>query len=132
MLAAQRRASMPWQEQTAMSLREEFVTFASADGANLRALCRRFGVSPTTRYAGLARYRAEGGAGLGERSSRPHAQPHRTEAAVEARVVALRDANPAWGGRKLRHVLLSELGAAPAASTITEILRRHERLDEAE
>jgi transposase InsO family protein len=44
----------------------------------------------------------------------------------------LRDEHPAWGGRKLRAVLLRRNGSAPSASTITEILRRHGRLDAAE
>ncbi|PXW49895.1 hypothetical protein DFO55_12286, partial [Grimontella sp. AG753] len=31
---------MPWDARDTMSLRSEFVLFASQDGANLRALCR--------------------------------------------------------------------------------------------
>ena len=49
---------------------------------------------------------------------------------METAVLALRDEHPAWGGRKLRRRLV-DLGHAgvPSASTITEILRRHGRLD---
>jgi transposase InsO family protein len=45
-------------------------------------------------------------------------------------VVAVRDAHPAWGGRKIRRRLgdLGERGM-PSASTITRILDRHDRLD---
>ncbi len=44
-------------------------------------------------------------------------------------MLALRDAHPAWGGRKLHTVLARTLGdAAPAPSTVTGILRRHGRL----
>jgi transposase InsO family protein len=65
-----------------------------------------------------------------DRSRRPHASPSRTAAAVETAVLSLRDAHPAWGGRKLRRRLI-DLGhdLVPSASTITEILRRHDRLD---
>lgn len=114
-----------------MDLREEFVRLAMAEGADVRALCRRYGVSPTTGYKWLARYRAAGRTGLEERSRRPTRSPGHTPAAVEARVLALRDRHPAWGGRKLRRRLLAlGEGDVPSASTITAILRRHGRLAE--
>jgi transposase InsO family protein len=111
-----------------MSLRKEFVELALREGVNRRALMRRFEISPTTGYKLLARYRAEGEAGLAERSRRPHHSPRRTPAALEERVVALRDAQSAWGGRTLQ-TRLQTLGYAgvPAPSTITAILRRHGR-----
>jgi transposase InsO family protein len=96
-------------------------------------LCRRFGISRKTGYKWLGRSASEGPAGLGERSRRPGRSPARTEATLEARVVELRSAHPAWGGRKLHRRLL-DLGheQVPAASTITAILRRHGRLEAAE
>jgi transposase InsO family protein len=130
---------MPWQEQSQMSLRHEFVTLANVDGANRRALCRRYAISPTTGYKWLARYRAEGVVGLVDRSRRPRTSPSQTAPAIEARVVALRDAHPAWGARKLGTVLARqdrpEAGlpaAIPAPSTITRILHRHDRIDPVE
>src|SRR5690349_10136229 len=48
------------------------------------------GVSRATAYKWLARYRLEGTAGLSDRSSRPHHSPGRTDALVEAQIVALR------------------------------------------
>jgi len=131
---------MPWQERSTMSLKQEFVTLASQDGANLSALCLRFRISRPTGYAWLRRYRDGGVAGLAERPRAPASSPGQTSGTVEDAVVALRDAHPAWGGRKLR-ARLAALGAAgdpagvvdpPAASTITAILRRRERLDPAE
>jgi transposase-like protein len=35
---------MVWKARSAMSLKEEFVLFAGQEGANLSALCRRFGI----------------------------------------------------------------------------------------
>lgn len=123
---------MPWQQVSAMSSRREFVELASAEGANRRALCERFGISRPTGYKWLARYRAVGLAGLVEQSRRPHACPTRTAPAVEAAVLALRAEHPTWGGRKLA-ARLRALGAAtvPHPNTITAILRRHGRLDPA-
>jgi transposase-like protein len=48
------------------------------------------GVSRATAYKWLARYRAEGSAGLLDRSSRPRSCPSRTDPATEAAILALR------------------------------------------
>ena len=41
---------MPWEEVSVMSQRKEFVRLARSEEANLRELCHRFGISPTTGY----------------------------------------------------------------------------------
>ena len=122
---------MAWKDVSVMSQREEFVVLASADGANVSELCRRFGVSRKTGYKWLSRYTADSTAGLADQSRRPLDPAGRTSAEIEQRVLALRREHPAWGGRKLRRRLqdLQEIGV-PAASTITAILRRHGQLDE--
>lgn len=123
---------MPWEEVSVMSSRQEFVQLAGQSGANLAQLCRRFGISRKTGHKLLKRYRAEGLIGLQDRSRRPHRSPTRTAAAVEQRVVQLRQ-RMHWGGRKLRRRLL-DLGfsAVPAASTISDIVRRHGLLESSE
>lgn len=121
---------MPWQEQTVMSQRLEFVELASQPGANVRELCRRFQISPPTAYKWLQRYACEGVPGLRDRPRRPHHTPRQTPAAIEAQVLAARDQHPTWGGRKLRAWLHQHDDAAPvpSASTITAILQRHGRI----
>ena len=123
---------MPWKEVSVMSSRREFVHLADQPGANIAQLCQRFGISRNTGYKLLKRYRAEGQAGLQDRSRRPHRSPTRTAAALEKRVVQLRQ-QMHWGGRKLRR-RLQDMGFndVPAASTITDILRRHDLLDVSE
>jgi transposase InsO family protein len=124
---------MPFRGMSAMERKREFVVFAAAEGANVRELCRRFGISPTTGYKWLGRYQAEGAAGLIEQSRRPKTSRLRTPAAVEAKVIEVRDrSNNVWGGRKIKRAL-KDRGEAdvPAASTIARILRRHDRLTEA-
>ena len=54
-----------------MSQRAEFVVLATAAGANVSELCRRFGVSRKTGDKWLSRYAAEGTAGLVDQSRRP-------------------------------------------------------------
>ena len=117
---------MPWREVTPMSERSEFVTFAGREELTMSALCRRFGVSRKTGYKWLQRVRAWGLDGLVDQSRRPHRSPARTRPEIEAVVCELRSQHPAWGGRKLHHVLRREgRGRPPAPSTITGILRRH-------
>ena len=118
-------AQMPWQECSRMSERQEFVAFARQEGANIAALCRQFGISRKTAYKWLGRA-AAGETTFADRSRRPHHSPGITPPEVEAAVLALRQENPAWGGRKLHHALARQgMVQPPAPSTITAILRRH-------
>ncbi len=124
---------MPWEEVSVMSQRKEFVKLAQAEGANVRELCRRFGISPTTGYKWLSRFDGGGEAGLADLPRRPCCSPRRTRAEVEELVLKVRDAHPAWGGRKLRAWLLARKHELlPSPSTITAILRRHGRIDPTE
>lgn len=124
---------MPWRISSAVSQRHEFALLASQPGANIAQLCRRFGVSRPAGYKWLNRYKAEGQTGLIDRSRRPHHSPNRTAPDVENAITDLRQKHPAWGGRKLKQRLF-DLGhkTLPAASTISNILARHQLLDSQE
>ena len=117
---------MPFHEGSRMDARLEFVMLAAAEGANVRSLCRRFGISPTTGYKWLERWRLDAMAGLQELSRRPQGSPSRSAAVTEQAVLSLRAEHPAWGGRKIAR-RMKDLGheAVPAASTVTAILKRH-------
>ena len=91
---------MPFHEVCRMDARLEFVMLASVEGANVRNLCRRFGVSPTTGYKWLERWRLEGMAGLQERSRRPQTSPSRSATATEQAVLSVRAEHPAWGAAR--------------------------------
>jgi transposase InsO family protein len=119
---------MPWPEVSRMDSRVEFLSLAAVEGANVSALCVRYGISRKTGYKWLGRI-ASGG-GCEDRSRRPLSSPDRTGEAIAAAVIALRGDHPTWGGRKLRRRLV-DLGheVVPAASTISGILRRHGLID---
>jgi transposase InsO family protein len=122
---------MPWREQSIMDQREEFVSLALA-GANIRELCRRFGISRSNGHKWLKRYSTEGRTGLADRSRRPLRSPSRTPQPIETEVLRIRESsNNAWGGRKIR-IVMQRSGhiELPSPSTITEILRRHGKLAE--
>jgi transposase InsO family protein len=110
-----------------MEERREFVRQALSEDVNRRELCREFEISAQTGYKWLRRWRS-GDEALAERSRRPHESPSRSSQALEAQVLAARDAHPAWGARKLRRWLEDRGVAVPAASTVHEILRRHGRI----
>ena len=124
---------MPWRALSVRDQRREFVGLAMSGTVGIAELCRRFGISREAGYRWLRRYRAEGEAGLTERSRRPHGSPRRTGREMEGEVLAVRVEHPGWGGRKIVR-RLGDLGqdGVPAPSTVTEILRRHGRLDAAE
>jgi transposase InsO family protein len=117
---------MPWREVSVMEQRLEFVRLARQEGANRRELCRRFGIHPATCYKWLSR--GTSAEELTDRSRRPHESPLRTAAALEQRIVAVRDAHPAWGARKIARCLEREGVVSPAVSTVHEVLRRHGRI----
>jgi len=121
---------MPWRISSAMSERHEFVLLASQEKANIRQLCRRFGISSATAYKWLHRFSEKGVAGLADRSRRPHHSPAQTPAAMQKKVLAAHRKYPDWGGRKLQQRLL-DLGqqSLPSPNTFTAILRRHHLLD---
>lgn len=116
---------MPFEAKSVMSQKEEFVRLAMRPGANVSALCRRFGIGRTCGHKLIARFRAEGAAGLGERSRRPKSSPRRSAPALEAAVLSLRQECPAWGARKIAGVIERDGGGPVAPSTVTGILRRN-------
>jgi transposase InsO family protein len=120
---------MPWREATMQEQREEFVRLASAEGANVSELCRRHQISRKTGYKWLQRHGE--GASLQDAPRRPYHSPTATPAPMQQRVVRVRLEHPAWGARKIAHVLLRDEGIALAVSTVNSILQRQGLIGEA-
>lgn len=117
---------MPWRETCAMDERVRMMGELLSGEEPHAAVFARYGVSAKTGYKWLGRYRAQGAAGLVERSHAPHRHGRVVAPDLVEQIVALRERWPHWGPRKLR-VKLGELvpaAALPAASTIGEVLRR--------
>ena len=68
------------------------------DGAAVKEVALRFGVTRQTVHRWLRRHAARG---LADQSPRPDSCPHQMPVEVEALVVQLRRANPEWGPRTL-------------------------------
>jgi transposase InsO family protein len=87
------------------------------EGWTVPMAARAQGVSRATGYKWVRRYRAEGVAGLADRSSRPHRSPTRTPEAMVERILAARHARR-WGPDRLGPLL------GHPASTVAAVLRR--------
>lgn len=96
--------------------RARMVACVLEDGWTIEATAERFQVDPKTVRKWRDRYRAEGDAGLQDRSSRPHRSPNRTRDGLRKRVLHLRRKHR-WGADHIAH----EVGLA--ASTVQSILR---------
>lgn len=120
---------MPWKETDVRSERIRFVVEAMQGQETMQGLCARYGISRKTGYKWLRRWQEVESLGeLQEHSRRPHHSPRRTGAAVEDRVVALRQ-QYGWGSRKLRCLLARE-GITLGRATIDRILRRRGQIGE--
>jgi len=112
-----------------MSQKREFIDDVVRDLYSMSELCERYGISRKTGYKWLDRYGAGGFDALPDRSRRPHHCPHAMSEEMSKLLLAARRAHPSWGARKLLSNLASKpkhQGLAwPAASTVTELLKRN-------
>jgi putative transposase len=117
---------MPWNESTRMDERRAFVEAYLSRMYTMSELCRSAGVSRPTGYLWVERYRRHGEGGLVDRSHAVRHCPHRTPAAVEERLVGLRERHPLWGPRKLLTVARRRWPALPlpSRSAVAAILLR--------
>jgi transposase InsO family protein len=110
-----------------MDERVQFISDYQRQLFTMTEICDRYGVSRKTGYKWIARYAADGAAGLAVRSSRPQHSPQATASPVVTAIVALRKRYPSWGGKKILAVLTERepTWALPAVSTANDILKRH-------
>jgi transposase InsO family protein len=117
---------MPWLELDAVDQRLRFVADRLAGEASMTELCEAYGISRRVGYKWLARYEAEGPAGLADRSHAPFKHGRATPPELVEKIVDLRRARPHWGPRKIvarLHAQHPEL-PWPWPSTADAILRR--------
>ena len=88
-------------------------------GMPVAHVAKAMGISRQCAHRWVARFAAEGEAGLHDRSSRPHSRPTRTAPGVEQAVLRLRQAE-----RRGQDWLGPELGLP--TRTVSRILRRHQ------
>src|SRR6266702_2091248 len=117
---------MGWTETCAVEERMRFMVAIEKGEESFAAICRRFGVSRRIGYKWLARFEAEGAAGLLDRSRAPLHHPQGIAANIAERCLEVRRAHPTWGPVKVRAYLERHAPKTdwPAASTIGELFDR--------
>lgn len=124
---------MRMKEKSPMEQRLEILKLEEQAGANVREICRRFGISPTSFYKWKERFEALGEEGLHNQSTRPHTSPRQTPAQVEERILDLRDGHRYYGARKLHAVLEQQsCEQLPCPSTVHAVLKRNGRIETSE
>lgn len=122
---------MPWEERTVEKSREDFIHEVSEGEETISGLCRKYGISRKTGYKWL--HRIGTGEGLKDKSRIPFHMPNKTPDEVEEQIIRERQNHPGWGARKLK-LVLERKGCCglPAASTISNILKRNGYIDREE
>jgi putative transposase len=117
---------MPWRATSPMEERIRFVKDEKAGLYTMSELCERYRISRKTGYKWLARFEAEGAAGLADRSRAPARCEHRMSEAVREALLEVRRKHPSWGPRKLLAWLEARhpRTAWPAPSSVGDLLRR--------
>ena len=110
-----------------MDLARYLVTAVLVEGRSAREVAKSHGVSKSWVYELLARYRAEGEAGLVPRSKRPMRSPRRIADLFEDEIVAMRkeltDMGFDAGPQTIYTHLAGRHGEVPSVSTIWRILK---------
>ena len=117
---------MPWRESSPMSERLAFIQACADRTERIVDICARFGISEKTGQKWLSRFRADGLAGLTERSHAPHRPRCHVAPELAARIIALRKRYPKYGAVKLYDWLVQHEPATawPVPSTIGALLTR--------
>lgn len=117
---------MGWKESCVMDQRIGFIHDHLSGEWTMSELCDRYGISRKSGYKWVGRYRSLGASGLEDLPRAPLHHGRATPEAMSEAIVALRQAKPSWGPRKIvaRLAIRQPEVEWPAASTAGEILKR--------
>ena len=109
-----------------MDQRVAFIADWLRDEWTMSDLAARYGISRKTAYKWVDRYDTDPEHGLAERSRAAKVHGRAMATAIREAIVALRQAHPRWGPKKLRAILRERHPEQPwpAASTMGDLLRR--------
>jgi transposase InsO family protein len=112
-------------ELSVVEQRYQAVLAVIEDGLSVTEVAAKVGVSRQTVHSWLSRYAQGGLEALADRPHRALSCPHRMPAAVEVRLVELREAHPAWGPDRLRYRLEREgVDPLPSRAAVGRALAR--------
>jgi transposase InsO family protein len=112
-------------ELSVVEQRYQAVLAVLEDGLSVTEVAAKVGVSRQTLHAWLSRYADGGLESLADQSHRPRSCPHQMPAAVEVRLVELRQAHPGWGADRLLYRLAREgVDPLPSRAAVARALTR--------
>jgi len=117
---------MPWKETCPMEQRVEMVGDWLKNDSTITELSQIYGVSRMTIYKWLNRFKAEGPAGIKEKSRAPYQHPNAIPEEMVQILVNARLSHQRWGPKKIRSWLTERYPDEewPALSTISVIFKR--------
>jgi len=119
--------AMPWRKLCPLDQRKEFVIAWRSHAMSRAALCRLYGIAPSTGYKWAQRFKRRlRWVDIEERSRRPNRSPNRTPLKLVKLIVAEKRRYPSWGPVPLRKLLMDKWPKLPwpTTSTVGAILKR--------
>lgn len=92
---------MSWGEVKVEEQRQNFIDACLEGKMSMRDLCHLYDISPKNGYKWLNRYKAEGSAGLKNRSRAPYGRPLKTDNEIVQEVLKVRYQYTKWGPKKV-------------------------------
>ena len=117
---------MPWRHASPESERLRLIERYALGEESVAELSRQFGVSRKSAYKTIGRHKAEGEAGLLDRSRAPHYHPNATPPELVDRIIEMKREHLLWGPKKVvgRLRLIEPDKSWPSPSTAGVILDR--------
>lgn len=116
---------MPWKTLEPMDQRIVFCQRAALEN-NHAALCREYEISRRTGYKWLARYRELGASGMSDQRRTPKSHSKQLPERVVCDLIALKNAHPNWGPKKIRDLYRRKHldDDLPSLSSVKRVLER--------
>ena len=117
---------LPWRHASPESERLRLIERYALGEESVAELSRQFGVSRKSAYKMIGRHKAEGEAGLLDRSRAPHYHPNATPPELVDRIIEMKREHLLWGPKKVvgRLRLIEPDKSWPSPSTAGVILDR--------
>ena len=115
---------MPWKVTDKMNEKEKFINEMLKNEKPFKHLCAEFGISEKTGHKWKNRFYTEGKTGLYEQSRATKTHSNALEEDVIISIIALKNAHPFWGAKKIRELFSKAHPecCVPSLSSVNRIL----------
>ena len=118
---------MPWKEENAVTLREEFVLKSLGKSVSFKTLCEEYGVSRKVGYKWVRRFKEGGLPALRDQTRRPLSCPNALKEHTVCEILRLKKQSPKrWGPKKI-HALYERLHGVHTTVSLASVRRVMEK-----